>query len=80
MQKDAYIAEHLRFESHVLRQCHRSGNSLRLFEREKITIYQRHLPNGLSTVPCRLRPIFPLSLAVFSAGWELRQFSTQLVI
>jgi hypothetical protein len=28
--------------------------------------------------PRRLRPIFPLSSAVFSAGWELRQFSTQL--
>jgi hypothetical protein len=25
-----------------------------------------------------MRPIFPLSSAVFSAGWELRQFSTQL--
>jgi hypothetical protein len=28
--------------------------------------------------PRRLKPIFPLSWAVFSAGWELRQFSTQL--
>ena len=28
--------------------------------------------------PRCLRPIFPLSSAVFSAGWELRQFSTQL--
>jgi hypothetical protein len=28
--------------------------------------------------PRRLRPIFPLSSAVFSAGWELRQFSTQV--
>ena len=28
----------------------------------------------------RLRPIFPLSSAGFSGGWELRQFSTQLVI
>ena len=28
--------------------------------------------------PGRLRPILPLSLALFSGGWELRQFSTQL--
>jgi hypothetical protein len=28
--------------------------------------------------PRSLRPIFPLFLAVFSAGWELHQFSTQL--
>jgi hypothetical protein len=24
-----------------------------------------------------LRPVFPLCSAVFSVGWELRQFSTQ---
>ena len=30
--------------------------------------------------PLPLMPVFPLSSAVFSAGWELRQFSTQLVI
>ena len=63
-----------------LRQSHRPRKlSPPIRAREKRVI-SKALTEWAEYRPRRLRPIFPLSSAVFSAGWELRQFSTQLVI
>ena len=50
------MREHRRFELRSLRQFTSSGNSLGLFKREKSALFQRHLLNGLGTVPAARGP------------------------
>ena len=72
------MREHRRFKSRSLRQSHRPELSLHRGKRQKNRVISKAVTEWAGYRPRRPRPIFRLSSAVFSAGWELRQFSTQL--
>jgi hypothetical protein len=54
------------------------GKFSRLAQAGEKRVISKALTEWAGYRPLRLMPVFPLSSAVFSAGWELRQFSTQL--
>jgi hypothetical protein len=49
-----------------------------LFRAQEKCVISKALAGWAGNRACSLKPVFPLSSAVFSAGWELRLFSTQL--
>jgi hypothetical protein len=55
-----------------------SGKFSLLFRAPEKRVISKALAEQAGYRPRPLKPTFPLSSAVFSKGWELRQFSTQL--